>query len=364
MSDLPWQIYANAGRSIGAGIEGIAEGYQARERKRVLSDLLGNIDPTTTEGALAVSKALLQKGFTKEGMTLVELAMGNRRELQKQANEDRQFQFQRENATAGRDLQRQTLDLQRRAFEQKPPGQVTEIFTPDGRKAKALLNPDGSYKVIGGASVADAKALSEGAIKQLREAGTSLSDADRFGSGFKDEFAGWRNQRLGETANLLARTTGIGNEQAASWWQDYDRYKNQVRNQLFGSALTVAEAAAFEKADINPGMTPQAIRSNLAAQRRAAESAAKKVAGVYAAQGRSTDEIEAALGMPIEVLGIKPKVKAAPASAPAPANPANAPVSSAARVLGPAPAGATEGRTGNYQGVRFIVRNGQMVTIE
>lgn len=361
MAEIPWGLYAGAGKSIAAGIEGAVNEYKDRERKRVLADLLGNQDLSTTDGALAASKALLQKGMTKEGMTLAQLAMGNRREMRQQANVDRAFQFQRENAAAGRSIQQQALELQRQAAMRRE--------APAGFRmgANGTMEPipggpaDPAYKRAVG-DIKPPRPLSEGAIKQLRETGTTLSDADRFGSTFDDKYAGWRNPTLGNLANTVARNTGLGNEQAAGWWQDYDRYKNQVRNKLFGSALTVREAAAFERADINPGMTPQAVRKNLAMQKQAAEAAAKKVAGVYAAQGRSPEEIEAAVGIPLERLGIKPKERGAARAAAA--SPANAPVSSGARVLGPATAGATEGRTGTYQGVRFIIRNGQMVTLQ
>jgi hypothetical protein len=119
MVDLPWGLYAGAGKSIAAGIDGAVKNYQERERKRTLADIYSNPDLSTTEGALAASRALLQKGFTKEGMTLAELAMGNRREMRAQTNQDRQFEFQRENAQAGRTLQQQQFELQRQAANRR-----------------------------------------------------------------------------------------------------------------------------------------------------------------------------------------------------------------------------------------------------
>jgi hypothetical protein len=92
---------------------------------------------------------------------------------------------------------------------------------------------------------------------------------------------------------------------------------------LFGSALTVTEKNEFDKANINPGMTPQAIKANLKIQREATQRAAAKLAKTYVKMGYEPDQIEAALGVPLAGLGISAPAagKQGPAgkgSAPAP----------------------------------------------
>lgn len=227
--------------------------------------------------------------------------------------------------------------------------------------------------------------LPQNVITSLNVAGKTLTDADRFTRTFDPKFAGYRLNALGEAA-MTAGRMGVGTEamaQGATWWQDYARYRNQVRNELFGSALTAPEARAFEQADIQPGMAPDQIRANLTRQREAAQAAAKKLVAPHVLAGKSVEQIEAAVGFSLGDLGIeRPSARQrpqppqgasqAPAAAsgatPAPAA-APAPSTGSARkagdILGPAPEGSTEGRTGRLRdGTRVRVTNGQLVVVE
>lgn len=115
---------------------------------------------------------------------------------------------------------------------------------------------------------------------QLFQVGTSAAS-------FKPEYAG--KTFGGETIIKAMRVApeSIDNpvlRDAAAWWSSYDRYKNVVRNELFGASLTANEQEAFNKADINPDMSPELIRRNLAQQQETlrvanARKAATLVAG-------------------------------------------------------------------------------------
>lgn len=106
-------------------------------------------------------------------------------------------------------------------------------------------------------------------------------------AGFKPEYAG--KTFGGEVLMAATRVApdSITNPElrnAASWWSSYDRYKNVVRNELFGASLTANEQEAFNKADINPNMSPELIKKNLALQQKIlrvanARKAATLVAG-------------------------------------------------------------------------------------
>lgn len=139
---------------------------------------------------------------------------------------------------------------------------------------------------------------------KLAEKGATLESIKRFGDSFNEDFAGYG--RGGEGMMTIARNlsilTGPTTESAATWWQDYNRYKNVVRNELFGSALTESEKAAFDEADINPNMDPKAIRRNLDIQKRATQSALRKAANALAASGYSQEAIEGAIGAPMDEL--------------------------------------------------------------
>lgn len=142
--------------------------------------------------------------------------------------------------------------------------------------------------------------------ENLSKKGVQLENIERYGDSFKDEFAGYG--RGGETTMWIARNlpilAGPTTEGAATWWQDYDRYKNVVRNELFGSALTEGEQRAFESADITPNMDPKQIKANLLRQKEAAESALAKATGSMKASGYNPDAIEAAVGRPIADLRV------------------------------------------------------------
>jgi hypothetical protein len=221
--------------------------------------------------------------------------------------------------------------------------------------------------------------LPQNVITSLGSAGKSLEDIDRFTRTFEPAFAGYRMNAIGEAANTLGRTGAVPNalggqtlEKQAAWWQDYARYRNAVRNELFGSALTAAEQRAFEQADVTPGMSAAQIQTNLKAQQEAARRAVRVLAAPHVAAGKPIDQIEAAIGRKVEDIGIaRPERRQAPQppSATTPAAPAATPAAtpqSAApgTVLGPAPAGSPEGRTGTMNGQKVVVRNGQIVVAE
>lgn len=188
------------------------------------------------------------------------------------------------------------------------PADFTTVTIEDteGKPTVSLLNKTTGKIDPVGRKPAEPKPLAHTDIKDLNAKGKALTLARDFVPTFNDQYGGWKSQAVGETAMLEARNWNSGlfgnNAEAADWWQSYNRYKNVVRNELFGSALTSTEKAAFEAADINPGMTPAAIKANLAAQKKAAEQAALILASPYVVGGRNRKEVEAALGFGIDTL--------------------------------------------------------------
>ena len=149
-----------------------------------------------------------------------------------------------------------------------------------------------------------ARNLSLTDIDKLQKKGVQLENVDRYVNTFKDENAGYG--RTGETQMWMARNlpilTGPKTEDAANWWQDYDRYKNVVRNELFGSALTTQEKEAFDAADIGPNMDPKLIRQNLARQQEAVKSALRKTTSSLKASGYPSEAVDEATGTTAEQL--------------------------------------------------------------
>jgi hypothetical protein len=182
----------------------------------------------------------------------------------------------------------------------EPPAYITG---PDGR---ATFNPGGPADPATVKTLAEArggtggKTLPRIAVNDLTEKGTVIQNTQLLHDTFKDGFGGWKVGSVGDAANLVARNTGIGNKEAATWWQDYQRHINIVRNQLFGSALTLQERQQWDKANITPGMTDDAIRTNLQHQADAERRAARKLARTYATSGYGKEAIEEAVGFSLD----------------------------------------------------------------
>lgn len=150
------------------------------------------------------------------------------------------------------------------------------------------------------------KELNYGDTSKLVEEGGKFSAVNRFTTNFKDEFGG-ATPGLGDARNWIGRTLPFADESAikgAEFWQDYDKYKNVVRNDLFGSALTVNEQAAFDRADIKNTMNPKVIRENLKVQKDILEGAMRRKANSLVASGYNPQAISQAYGVPLKDLGV------------------------------------------------------------
>lgn len=93
-------------------------------------------------------------------------------------------------------------------------------------------------------------------------------------------------QRTLGKVGLAAVNMGLpvgGFEDAVSFWKNYAQWENQVRNQLFGSALTAQESALWERATLNPNLSESVAKDymktqNLLVQKAQALQAANKIA--------------------------------------------------------------------------------------
>ena len=233
--------------------------------------------------------------------------------------EDRKFRQQE--AVRSQGNADRTFGLQERALSG---GKVPAGFEP---------NPAGGLRPVSGgpqdpayiASTNEAKTkprnMSISDIGKLSEEGGKFSQVAGFGETFKPEYAGYKMNAVGQAANLAGRNlpeavVGKSVADGASWWQNYDRYKNVIRNDLFGSALTATEKAAFEAADITPGMDPAQIQKNLARQKSIIEGNIKNKAGAMVEAGYDPVTVGKSYGIDLGKMGIEPKKKGA-AAAPA-----------------------------------------------
>lgn len=137
------------------------------------------------------------------------------------------------------------------------------------------------------------KPLQAGAVKELGAAGAAIENTERLKNTFQDQYGG--HSVLGDFSNTYKRVMGDATGQA-QWWQDMEALQNQARHELFGSALTAGELAAWNKANITPRMDPEQIRENLQRRSEIEARAASKLGRAYAAGGYSEDQIRELLG--------------------------------------------------------------------
>ena len=178
-----------------------------------------------------------------------------------------------------------------------------EIKLPDGNLQQQQWNAQkGDWDNIGGPVKSDDKRrnLSVGDITKLSDEAGKFRSIERYVTGFKDAYAGDISDTYGEAKNWSGRNNplaGKDSKDRAAWWQDYSQYRNAIRHDLFGSALTAPEKAAFLESDITPGMQPDMIRRNLARQQEIVTNALKRKGGALIEAGTPRNVVAKAYGM-------------------------------------------------------------------
>lgn len=79
---------------------------------------------------------------------------------------------------------------------------------------------------------------------------------------FNDNYGGNLLGGMENTAQALS-PIDVGTPGQREWWAAFKSTDNLIRNDLFGSALTANEKAAYEATTISPGMRPDIIRQNI-----------------------------------------------------------------------------------------------------
>jgi hypothetical protein len=77
---------------------------------------------------------------------------------------------------------------------------------------------------------------------------------------FNDDFGG---NPVGGLENWAQQYASVGTPGQREWWAAFKATDNQIRNDLFGSALTATEKAAYSQTTVEPGMRPDIIRENV-----------------------------------------------------------------------------------------------------
>lgn len=293
------------------------------EQKAAMQDAAGSFQGGDTRSAIA---RLMQGGNINGAAALANMELARTNQEYNMKRDDRDFGFRREEAQRAQGNTAQGFRIQERQFEGEkvPPGWTR---TPAGGLEPIKNGPADPDYIRRVSEVKEKpRQMSITDITKLTEEGQKFADLGRFGSTFKPEYAGYKNTTLGNTANIAGRhlpESWVGKDMAdgATWWQGYDRYKNVVRHELYGSALTKPETAAFERADITPGMTPAQITKNLALQQEIVTNGLKRKAEAMISAGYDPKSISAAYGVELPSIGVTAtsRRQAPPAAGPPPA---------------------------------------------
>jgi hypothetical protein len=131
-----------------------------------------------------------------------------------------------------------------------------------------------------------------------------MSEAEQAADGFNSAFStykpeygglagaakamGGRNPIAAAAAGLIVPETAKAMEESAQWWRNYENQAAMVkRHAMFGSAFTTAEQAAWDRASIKQGDTPEFIANALKEQTRLANIFHNRLRSQYITSGYS-----------------------------------------------------------------------------
>lgn len=115
---------------------------------------------------------------------------------------------------------------------------------------------------------------------------------DNSASTFQDDFGGNPLGGLENTAQKYS-PIDVGTPGQQQWWAAFRSTDNQIRNDLFGSALTAGEKAAYEETTISPGMRPELIRQNVERRRDIIKAALERQREFMVSNGYRPEAVDA-----------------------------------------------------------------------
>jgi hypothetical protein len=209
---------------------------------------------------------------------------------------------QKSETDADNEYRRGMLAIAQHKASQPMPGRIVNLPDENGVLQPFERSSDGQITRVQQPGVGQRyKPMSVNDITKLSDEGGKAKSVAEFASTFSDDYGGYGGgvDLIAQTKMLLSRAGWANqkNTEAATWWQGYDKYKNVVRNDLFGSALTPSEQEQFTKADIAPGMDPGIIRSNLALQNKLIQTGLARKSAAFKAQGYNPRVIDEAYGV-------------------------------------------------------------------
>lgn len=383
---IAWELY-------GQGLNNAADTLVKSLQTRDIAGALTGVDLTSPDGALQASKILISKGKMQEGMTLAQLAMqernrreelGMRREdlgLRRQAEErqgsqfNRQFDLSQQQFGQTQKQQDRAYELQRATAQERPKVE----FVDDGKGGKKpvkimpngdvtavpVRNPDGTPAApdvgnpYGGGKFNADQGKAAGFSDRMLQSEGILSGINGVG-GVSDAPAGWQGLK-DRAASMIPGGNFITSEKYQKYEQAQRDFINAQLRRESGAAISSGEFESAKKQYFpQPGDPPSLIEQK-AANRRAAIEAMGREGGQSYRPRYVFDE----KGRVVPFKGAPPQGQQQPGAAERPPqSPAATPQGGNPKVLGPAPQGSPEGRTGSINGQKIVVRNGMIEIAE
>jgi hypothetical protein len=203
---------------------------------------------------------------------------------------------------ADNEYRRGMLAISQHKANQPMPGRIVNLPDANGVLQPFERSADGQITPVQAPGVGQRyKPMGVNDITKLSEEGGKAKSVAEFAKTFSDDYGGFGGgfETIAQLKMLAGRTGWADEKQAEAsvWWQGYDKYKNKVRNDLFGSALTPQEAQQWEKADVNPAMDPAVIRKNLELQGRLIQAGLSRKTQAMKSQGYNPQVIDEAYGI-------------------------------------------------------------------
>lgn len=184
-----------------------------------------------------------------------------------------------------------------RVIAQGAPKQQYRMLTPEEKQTAGLdpnlqyqQSPNGQITPLGGQNK-QVKQIPDAVVTKVQP---QIDARDTLGSAlstFRPDYGG--HWVLGDRANDLQAIAGTGPAGMREWWARIYSMDNTVRNQLFGSALTATEQAAWERTTVSPKMRPEAIQANLRQRKAILDKALARRENFLKKNGYDPDAVDA-----------------------------------------------------------------------
>lgn len=155
------------------------------------------------------------------------------------------------------------------------------------------VSPDGQVTLVGGQDTRtrQGRAVPDSTAKRVETNVEIREGLARAVSTFRPDYAG--NKITGGLENTMQGLLGTGTPGQRDWWANFRSLDNQIRNDLFGAALTESEKRAYEATTISERMNPAEVRRNLQRRLDIVKKALARQQNFLKKNGYATDAVDA-----------------------------------------------------------------------